>query len=72
MIMRCNFLSRQSLFALAWTAVGLAACTGTFRQGATGEAEYHVTTNRPSSQVTVSHEANSAIVDPHSVTHLAT
>ena len=61
-----NFLSRRSLFALVWTAVGLAACTGSLKPGTGGEPQLHVESDRPSAQVTVSYEENRAIVDVHS------
>jgi hypothetical protein len=61
-----NFISGRTLLVIACTAMGLAACTGVFQSDTTGKPEYHVTSNRPSSQVTVSNEANSAIVEIHS------
>ena len=61
-----NIFSPRTLLVIACTAMGLAACTGVFQSHRTGEPEYLVTSNRPSSQVTVSNQANSAIVEIHS------
>lgn len=61
-----NFIPHRMLLVFACTAMGLAACTGGFQTDMTGEPEYHVTSNRPSSQVSVSNEANSAIIEINS------
>ena len=58
--------SRRALFLLLCTAVGAAACTGAIRPGAGSEAEYHVSSTRPSAQVTVTNEGDSAIVEVYS------
>lgn len=58
--------SQRALFLLLCTAVGAAACTGAIRPGAGGEAEYHVSSTRPSAQVTVTNEGDSAIVEVYS------
>lgn len=60
-----KLISRGKLFVLFFSVVGLAACTGTFGP-ITGEPEYHVSSNRPSAQVTVSNEQSSAIVEVYS------
>jgi hypothetical protein len=61
-----KFISYCALFLLSCTAVCLTACTETTFNTESGEPEYHVTSNRPSSQVTVSHEADSSIFEIYS------
>ena len=58
--------SHRALFVLLCTAAGVAACTGAISPQATSGAEYHVSSSRPSAQVTVSNEGDRAIVEVHS------
>jgi hypothetical protein len=58
--------SRRALLVLVCTAVGVAACTGVLGPRAASEPEYHVTSSRPSAQVAVSNEGDSAIVEVYS------
>jgi hypothetical protein len=61
-----KFISFCTLFLFSCTAVYLTACTETTIRNESDESEYQVTSNRPSSQVTVSNEANNAIVEIYS------
>lgn len=58
--------SRHALLMLVCTAVGAAACTGVLSPTTANEPEYHVTSSRPSAQITVDNEEDSAIVEVYS------
>ena len=58
-----HYFSFCTLFLFSCTAVCLTACTGPTIPNESSEPEYQVTNNQPSSEVTVSNEANTAIVE---------
>jgi hypothetical protein len=60
-----NSRSYPIILSLICLTVGLASCTTTSPNSAV-EPEYHVTSNRPSAQVTVNDEADSAVVEVYS------
>jgi hypothetical protein len=53
----------RALILLTCTAICFTACAETTNPDEPSEPEYYITSNRPSSQVTVSNEADSAIVE---------
>jgi hypothetical protein len=55
--------TRFTTFLLVCTALGVAACTGTSAMLEPAGAQYHVNNTSQSSQVTVSNEADSALVE---------
>jgi hypothetical protein len=57
------FSTRRVLLMLAFMAASLAACSESASPGQETEAEYLVSSTRPSSQVTASNEGNRAIIN---------